>query len=177
MSGLTDQQQEAVRQFLVWAIPEKWKTQSDAGKALGSSQEYVSQLRNGVKPIGPSAALKIAIAARVSFEDLISGRALQRESEKTAHPAEHTRRKRSITPTPTPAPTSEVRSERDSFPMPAMPANRRRAIELLVARGHDHDAVDESFALIAFDAELSPFEDRPVSWWIDCYRARSQSAR
>jgi hypothetical protein len=168
MSGLTESQREAVRQYLVWAIPGRWKNQELAGRELGASQEYLSQLRSGKKAIGPSVALKVARAAGVTFEDLLSGRALRMATTKPSP-------KRSLSPTPTPAPASRLRSSSSTCPLPESPVNRQRALDLLAHRGEDRDRVDEEFALIAFDEGLSPFEDRPVAWWIDCYRARMRN--
>lgn len=81
--------------------------------------------------------------------------------------------RRSFTPTPTPS--SSLRSAGVRMDMPEMPANRERAIELMVTRGFERSVVDEEMAVAAMDAGLSPFEDRPVSWWIAAARTRLES--
>ena len=171
MSGdLTDDEQAAVRAFLNWAIPAIWRTQEEAGKALRVSQEYVSQAKNGRKPIGLSLVHKISKVLDVSFDDLVRGRA----SERLANPPMAMSRspqagRRSMTPTPTPS--SSLRFGKTVCEIPETPG-RQRALELLVERGFDPGQVDEEFALLAFDAALSPLEDRPPAWWIDGVRSR-----
>jgi hypothetical protein len=78
--------------------------------------------------------------------------------------------------TPTPAPSSELRvSQHTHLVIPRLP-NRERAAKLLVDRGLAAAEVDESLALVAFDARLAPCEDPPVSWWLDAMRDRVQRA-
>jgi hypothetical protein len=78
--------------------------------------------------------------------------------------------------TPTPAPSSELRvSQHTHLVVPRLP-NRERAAKLLVDRGLAAAEVDESLALVAFDARLAPCEDPPVSWWLDAMRDRVQRA-
>jgi transcriptional regulator with XRE-family HTH domain len=173
MPALSKEQQDAVREFLSWCVPGVWRIQEEAGAALKMSQEYFSQAKNGKRPIGAAVALRVARAANVTLEDLLGGRAIRLVEKRSPIAIVPYSRGRSITPTPTPAPSSSVRfdhSER-SMELPPLPPNRERALGLLVARGHDRDRVDEELALVAFDAGLSPFDDRPVSWWIDGVRS------
>lgn len=77
--------------------------------------------------------------------------------------------------TPTPAPSSTLRASGIRMDLPDPPRNRERAIEILVSRGFERSRVDEEMAVAAMDAGLSPFEDRPVGWWIEVARSRISS--
>lgn len=79
---------------------------------------------------------------------------------------------------PPPAPSSHITSYPNKLPLviPTLP-NREKARQLLVQHGCDPKSLDEELALIAFDAQLNPYEDRPVSWWIDAIRVRRAPPR
>ncbi len=160
----------------MWCVPGLWRVQEDAGKALKMSQEYFSQVKGDKRPIGAAVALRIAKAANISVEDLLSGKALARLTTVSRRPMHDGGR--SLTPSPGSSVRSIALATSCSPDRPVQP-NRERALELLVNRGQDREKMDERLALVAFDAGLSPNEDRPVSWWIDGVRIelrKSQNA-
>jgi hypothetical protein len=177
--ALDERQRANVKEFLIWAVPNIWRIQEDAAKALECSQEYVSQLRSPTsgKSVGASVALKIAQVVGVRIEDLLSGRALRALSTSAnavVAQKRHSSRpppRRTFTPTPTPAPASSIRSGNTVVALTVLPC-RERALGLLVERGIERNQADEELALVAFDARLAPDEDRPVAWWLDGVRAR-----
>jgi predicted transcriptional regulator len=146
---------EAIRRELI-AIIEKVGSQNKTAKLLGLSQPSVTDFMNG-GGLGPKMLA-----------------AVLRESGKSLNQLTHSNHREAVQPTneltPTPMPSSALRFGHTALPLPEPPANRQRALELLVERGFDQDEVAEEMALAALDARLAPCEDRPVAWWVDMVR-------
>lgn len=164
---LPERQQENVRAFLRWALQNIWGTQEAISPTLKMSQEYISQLKNGHKNIGPSVALKIANAAHVPFDALLEGRAI-RLLEQPRPVFTEVAHIRSITPTP--MPSSKVRYSEPGLDIG--PPNRTRAVDMLTKRGYDRDLVESEMSLAALDHGLCTSDDKPVHWWIDAIRGK-----
>lgn len=182
-----DSQHEKAKWILLWSTTPVTLSQrlEHARRAMGWSQRQVGRvsglkheshynvvLRNlddggGVRAETLDAIVRAFTSEGWSEDWIRRGVGAERTVSTVATP-----QKRILTPTPEPASVMRRQNHKPLI-VPRLP-NRERAITLLSLQGYDATTVDEELAMVAFAAELDPYEDRPVSWWIDGMRALRQ---
>jgi hypothetical protein len=150
MSPVPTTLESAIRAEL-WKIVGESDSMRKAATSLGLAESTVSDFLNEKMGLGPKML-----------------EAVLRRTGKTISEITGTKRE---TFEGTPIPSSSYRVAGKSMD-PQSPPNRTRALALLESRGIERSVLDEELALIAFDAGLSPCEDRPISWWLDSLRER-----